>query len=106
MKISQRKIFWTFCKELSDCDNQVYIHSFPVLKDKNNGKTILVGELIHSVSEGTVSIKVYDINHDCIYAPFYNQYYGNYETLLDKCQVNINKELKRLGIADVNDYHI
>ena len=105
MKISPLKPQWYFSRDLSDAENQIYIHTFPVLKDKNTGKTTLIGEFIHNRSEGKVFIKVYDANHDTIYAPFYNQYYGNFSGVLDKCHAAINKELKRLGIKDVNDYH-
>lgn len=106
MRNSQSKPQWTFSRELSDAENQIYIHTFPIMRDKITGKSTLIGELLHNRSEGTVFIKVYDANHDTIYAPFYNQYYGNFTEILDKCQVAINKELKRLGIKDVNNYHV
>jgi hypothetical protein len=105
MKTSQRKSQWSFSRDFSDADNQIYIHTFTVLKDEISGKSTLIGELIYNATEGVVKVKVYDSNHETIYAPFYNRYYGNFSEILDKCQVSINRELKRLGIQDVNDYH-
>lgn len=45
-------------------------------------------------------INVYDNNTRNIFAPFYHIKYGNYDTLINKINTNIKKELKKLGIKE------
>ena len=95
---TQPKPIWTLDTKLSDSETSIYSHSFPIKRDKLTNKIVLSGEFLYNKSEGTVSINVYDCCNDTIYAPFYNNVYGNYEPVLREIRPTIDKEMKKVGL--------
>lgn len=98
MKNSQPKPIWILNTNLSDSETAIYSHSFPIKLDKLTKKIILSGEFLYNKSEGTVSINIYDCCNDTIYAPFYNNVYGNYDPILKEIGLMIDKEMKKVGL--------
>ena len=98
MKNSQSKPQWTFSRELSDSENQIYTHSFHILKDKFTGRTTLIGEFIYNKTTGTVFTNVVNSNDGVKYTPFYDNKYGNFEPILNKIYDAILKEMKKVGL--------
>lgn len=101
--IKQPKPTWTYSHEYSDSDSQIYVHTFPILKYKKY--TVLDGEFIYNTTNHTVKVNIYDSKNGTIYAPYYNHNYGDFSSILSKCTDSINRELKKVGITDVNDYN-
>ena len=95
---SQPKPIWTLSQKLSDSENQVYIHSFPILKDKITGKIILIGEFIYNKTEGTVFTNVANANDGTTYAPFYDRQYGDFSGIMSAIHNIIRKEMKKVGL--------
>ncbi len=96
--IYNSKPIWILNTNLSDSEITIYSHSFPIKRDKITNKIVLSGEFLYNKSEGTVSINVYDCCNDTIYAPFYNNVYGNYEPILKEIRLTIDKEMKKVGL--------
>ena len=98
MKNSQPNRTWNFSRELSDRENQIYLHSFPIIRDKNNGRITIMGEFIYNESTKTIRTNVYDVGTGNMYAPYYDREYGDFSIIVNMCIDAINKEMKRLGI--------
>ena len=92
------KPIWILNQKLSDSENQVYTHSFPILKDKFTGRNTLIGEFIYNKTAGTVFTNVVNSNDGVKYAPFYDNKYGNFEPILNKIYDVIRKEMKKVGL--------
>lgn len=94
----QLKPTWSYSRELSNKDSQVYVHSFPILKDEYSNRITIIGEFQYYKSEETIFTKVIDAATGTIYSPFYDRKYGNFTPILQRIENNINKEMKRIGI--------
>ena len=81
---------------LSTNEESVYVYRFPVYKYKR--KTTLECEISVEVNSNIVIVNVYNSNHS-VYAPFYNDEYGNFEPLLEIINKNIMIEFKKLGVV-------
>lgn len=95
---TQPKPTWVLHTGLSDSETTIYSHSFPLKRAKLSNRIVLSGEFLYNKSEGTVTINVYDCCNDTIYAPFYNNTYGNYNMILKEIKTAIDKEIKKVGL--------
>ena len=91
-----RNLGFRYSTLLSTEEEKIYIYRFPVYKYKN--KTVLECELTVGFDTNNIIINVYNSHHE-IYTPFYNVEYGNFESILDIVNKNINKEFKKLGVT-------
>lgn len=77
-------------------NNNIYFLRFPVYKYKK--RTLIEGEINVEINTGDVIINVFDCNTKGLYAPFYNNDYGNNEIIphINRC---IDKKMNELGIS-------
>ena len=98
-KSDTRQPIWTLNTRLSEPDNPIYSHTFPILR---HCKTVLLlGEFLLESKTNKYIINVYDMCNQKQYTPYYNHDYGNFNPILDRCQKAITAELKRVRWGDV-----
>ena len=82
-------------KNLSD-DIDYYTLRFPAYKYKNT--SVIDCELTIELESGEVRINVFNSNTKTTYAPYYNNYYGGENKVLDAVNKNIESMLRKLGV--------
>lgn len=83
-------------RAISSIDDHVYTYVFPVYRYKAT-ITLEARFLVH-VETGDISVDVFDSNTKGIYAPWYNNESGIYDSFIDIIDANITKEMKRQKI--------
>ena len=94
---SESKLLKLGFRKIRNTDDDIWEHRFPVYK-YNNKITTIEGVITVILSTGKVLIDVYSNGN--VYAPFYNNEYGNFEPLMEIVNANILKEFKRVGIKE------
>ena len=85
-------------KMMSDDVTDCYSLRFPVHRYK---KTIVLEcEIIVELQTGRVITNVFNYGTNDIYAPYYNNEYGNHFSLLDSINTAIKAQFKKLGIKE------
>lgn len=84
-------------KLMSDDVTDYYSLRFPVLKYKK--MTTLECELTVELQTGAVVLNVFNYGTNDIYVPYYNNQYGQYETL-DIINAAIKTQMKKFGAKE------
>lgn len=88
-------------RQLKNTDEDVWKYSFSVYKHEQTSLIDCV--LSVDLPTGNVQINVY--SNGGIYSPFYNNYYGNHEPILNIINSNILHEFKKLNIKEKGKKH-
>lgn len=83
-------------KTFSEDGLDYYSLRFPVYK--HNDAPVIDCELVIALETGEVNINVFNSNTRTIYAPYYNNYYGGENKVLDTVNKNIESMLRKLGV--------
>lgn len=94
-----RNLGFRYSSTLSNGIEKVYVYRFPVLKYKR--KPLLECELSVETNNNTVLVNVYNYSNHSSYAPFYYDFYGNYEVVLKIINKNILREFRKLGVIKI-----
>lgn len=92
---------WYYSKMFSDNDEPFYTYRFPVYTYGIH--TTLECEFLLNYKENVIDINVFELGSRTLYAPFYYQEYGKYDSIMQIIINNIEKEMKKLGIEYVDD---
>lgn len=83
-------------KTFSEDGFDYYSLRLPVYKYNNS--PVIECELIVALESGEVNINVFNSNSRSAYAPYYNNYYGGENKVLDTVNKNIESMLRKLGV--------
>ena len=100
--VSQKKLRdlnYHYDKNRSDNEFEFYSRKFPVYKHYFRPEIECVISI--DVNTGIASINVYTVSTGNIYAPFYQNEYGNYEKVMSIIHGNIISEINRIGLTEV-----
>lgn len=83
-------------KTISNIESDYYSYKFPVYKYENIA--LIYAVLSIDTKDGSVLVNVYKANSKECYAPFYQNQYGNYQSILNIINKNILMKFKKIGI--------
>lgn len=92
---------WYYSKMLSTEEETIYTYRFAVYTYGIH--TTLECEFMVSYQTKLIDINIFEAGSRTLYAPFYYQEYGNYDSIMSIIIKNIEKEMRRMNIEYVND---
>lgn len=94
---SEAKLLKFGFRKVRNTDADVWKYTFPVYK-YNRKITTVEGVISVVLPSGNVNLDVYSNGN--IYSPFYNNEYGNFETIMNIINSNILRELNKFNIKE------